>query len=98
VVLIGYVVALVLGNRGETPVDLVVSAPVLLPLWGVIAGCVGLGAILAMALFSWPMIRSRLQLRRQSQRIARLEQEIHGLRTQPLTEDEDGTEFRGREA
>lgn len=96
--MIGYVVALVLGNRGQTPVDLVFSEPVLLPLWAVIAGGVVLGAILATALLSWPMIRGRLQLRRQSQRIARLEQEVHGLRTQPLTEDEDGTEFQRREA
>jgi len=79
-------------------VDLIIAEPVLLPLWGVIAGSVGLGAILAMALFSWPMVRSRLRLRRQSRRIARLEQEVHGLRTQPLTEDEDETEFRRREA
>jgi len=95
VVVIGYVVALVLGNRGEATVDLVFSEPVLLPLWGVIAAGIGLGAILATALLSWPMIRSRLQLRRQSQRIARLEQEIHGLRTLPLTEDETGFRRRG---
>ncbi len=96
--MVGYVVALVLGNRAGTAVDLVFSEPVNLPLWAVIAGSVGLGAILAASGLSWPMVRNRLRLRRQSQRIARLEQEIHGLRTLPLTEDEDATGVRAREA
>lgn len=59
-----------------------------LRLWQAVLGALGLGAGAIVLTFAWPVVRMRLQLRRQTRRIRELEQEIHGLRTLPLAEDE----------
>ncbi len=55
------------------------------------------GATLAGLACSLPIVRYRLRLRRSRQRIAELEQELHGLRTLPLGDEAEG-EPRAREA
>ncbi len=57
-----------------------------------------LGAALTAVAFSWPIVRVRLRLRRESKRVAQLEQEVHGLRTLPLSEDDDAKAVEAREA
>ena len=47
------------------------------------------GGALMGALLSLPLLRLRLRVRRQSRRVTRLEQEVHGLRTLPLTEPDE---------
>ena len=42
---------------------------------------------LATLLFAWPLARAKLATRRQTKRIAQLEQEIHGLRTLPIASE-----------
>jgi hypothetical protein len=36
---------------------------------------------------TWPLVRLKLHTRRHQRRIAELEQEVHGLRTLPITTD-----------
>jgi uncharacterized membrane protein YciS (DUF1049 family) len=74
-------------NRELARVDLVFAA-LEQPLWIMLGSALLLGAALAAAAFSWPYLRLRLVVRRQSRRITRLEQEVHGLRTLPLGEQE----------
>jgi len=87
VLIVGYSVALAHRNDQPVPVDLIfrqlsdVGAGVL------ILGSLLLGAIAAALLCSFPIIRMRLRQRRSTKRISELEQELHGLRTLPLTED-----------
>jgi hypothetical protein len=38
-------------------------------------------------LLVWPLLRLKMQSRRQSKRMAELEQELHGLRTLPIASD-----------
>lgn len=59
-------------------------------LWMLLFGALLLGAAAAALALSWPYFRLRLLARRQGRRITQLEQEVHGLRTLPLT-DEDST-------
>jgi uncharacterized integral membrane protein len=63
-----------------------------------VLGAFLLGAALTGLAFSWPILRVRLRLRRESKRVAQLEQEVHGLRTLPLTEDDDAKAVEAREA
>ncbi len=55
----------------------------------IVLGAFLLGAALTAVAFTWPILRVRLRLRRESKRVAQLEQEVHGLRTLPLNEDDD---------
>ncbi len=92
IVLLGGVVAyaVYLGMQLEGTVDLdllFVQLPGT-PLWSVVLGAFGLGAILTGLSVAWPLLRLRLGARRQGRQINRLEQEVHGLRTLPLTDDE----------
>ncbi len=65
--------------------------------WLVIVVSLLAGATLAGLACSLPIVRYRLRLRRSRQRIAELEQELHGLRTLPLGDEAKG-EPRAREA
>ena len=55
--------------------------------WGVMVGSALVGAAFATLLFAWPLARAKLATRRQTKRIAQLEQEIHGLRTLPIASE-----------
>lgn len=92
IVLLGGVVAyaVYLGMQLEGTVDLdflFVQLPGA-PLWSVVLGAFGLGGLLTGLSVAWPLLRLRLGVRRQGRQINRLEQEVHGLRTLPLTDDE----------
>ena len=58
-------------------------------LWLLLFVAALLGAAAALVIVSWPYLRLRLLVRRQSRRITRLEQEVHGLRTLPLSEESE---------
>ncbi len=64
----------------------------------IVLGAFLFGAALTALAFSWPILRVRLRLRRESKRVAQLEQEVHGLRTLPLKEDDDAKAVEAREA
>ena len=68
-----------------------------LALWQALLGSftVGVGGVLLG--FGWPVIRMRLRVRRQARQIRELEQEIHGLRTLPLIEEENAEPATARE-
>ena len=84
VALVAYAAFLATRNDGPINVDLLFTGIEQISLWkGLLsafvlgAGTVGLACIAS-------IVRLRLGLRRQGRAIARLEQEIHGLRTLPL--------------
>jgi uncharacterized integral membrane protein len=62
----------------------------MMPLWGALVTSATFGAAAAALVLIWPMVRLKVQSRRQSKRIAELEQEIHGLRTLPIAGDAAG--------
>ena len=80
------VVYAVLSNGQEVYVNL----PFLVwptKLWGAMVASALVGGALATLLFAWPLTRAKLATRRQTKRIAQLEQEIHGLRTLPIASE-----------
>ena len=56
-----------------------------------------LGVSLTALGFTWPIVAVRLRLRRESRRVAQLEQEVHGLRTLPLSDDDEAKAVEARE-
>lgn len=83
------VVALVVGNGEPILVNfLIVQWPT--KVWGALVASAAFGAAAASMLLIWPVIRLKVQTRRQSKRIAELEQELHGLRTLPIAGDAAG--------
>ncbi len=74
-------------NADPVSVDLGFRTLVDVPLWMSLLGAGLLGAALAVAFFSWPLVSLRLRVRRGGKRITELEQEVHGLRTLPLSEE-----------
>jgi uncharacterized membrane protein YciS (DUF1049 family) len=83
------VVALVVGNGEPITVNfLIVQWPT--KVWGALVASAAFGAVAAVLVLIWPVIRLKVQSRRQSKRIAELEQEIHGLRTLPIAGDAAG--------
>ncbi len=83
------VVALVVGNGEPITVNLLlVQWPT--KVWGALVAAAAFGAVVAALMLSWPVVRLKVQTRRQSKRIAELEQEIHGLRTLPIANDAAG--------
>ncbi len=67
------------------------------PLGYIVLGSLLLGVAVTALAFSWPIVSVRLRLRRESRRVAQLEQEVHGLRTLPLSEDEAAKAVEARE-
>lgn len=59
-----------------------------LALWQALIGSFVAGVVGVVLAFGWPVIRIRLRVRRQVRQVRELEQEIHGLRTLPLIDDE----------
>lgn len=91
IVLLACVVAyaVYLGRQLEGTVDLDLLFMQLpgVRLWAVMLGAFGLGAAGTGLGVAWPLLRLRLGVRRQGRQISRLEQEVHGLRTLPLSAD-----------
>lgn len=79
---------------GYTVVSNTDPVTVVLPMWkwqtkswaAMIAAAI-VGSVATSLIVSWPMVRLKLQARRQTKRIAELEQEVHGLRTLPIASD-----------
>ena len=83
------VVALVVGNGDPITVNiLLVQWPT--KVWGALVAAAAFGASASALVLIWPVIRLKVQARRQSKRIAELEQELHGLRTLPIAGDKAG--------
>ncbi len=83
----GFAAFLVYNNLEQVSISLVFTVLEGVPLWGALLGTLVLGAFLAGLACLWPLLRLRLQVRRQARQITRLEREIHGLRTLPLEEE-----------
>lgn len=88
VVIVVYAIWLVLSNDQLVDVNLGFARLPQTPTWLVILGALLLGAVASGLACSWPILRYRLRLRRSRQRVAELEQELHGLRTLPLDSEE----------
>jgi uncharacterized membrane protein YciS (DUF1049 family) len=83
------VVALVVGNGEPIVVNLLlVQWPT--KVWGALVAAAAFGAAAASIVLVWPVVRLKVQTRRQGKRIAELEQELHGLRTLPIAGDSAG--------
>jgi uncharacterized integral membrane protein len=97
VLLLGLGVALIAQNREQSiPVHLVIVTFEQVPVWQALLISLLVGAGATALACAWPLTRYRLRLRRARQRMAELEQEVHGLRTLPLGEDdaEDAAQAR----
>jgi hypothetical protein len=68
-------------------INLYFARPQNVPVWQALLGALLGGAGLAALVFTWPILRLKLGMRRAQRRIAQLEQELHGLRTLPLADD-----------
>jgi uncharacterized integral membrane protein len=85
-----FVGALVIGwtfaHRNPEPVqvDLLVAPLAAQPLWRIVVGAFAAGAVLAGAIGIWQAMRLSLTARRWRKVAARLETELHQLRTLPL--------------
>ena len=85
------VVALVVGNGEPITVNLLlVQWPT--KVWGALVAAAALGALVSGLVLSLPVFRLKVQTRRQSKRIAELEQELHGLRTLPIANGANGAQ------
>lgn len=96
VALIAYAVYLATQNTAPVELELLFASPSS-PAWAVVLGSFVLGVVVMVLAFSWPLLRLRLVARRQSRQIARLEQEVHGLRTLPLEPDDPVSRPRAEE-
>ena len=75
-------------NTGRIPeINLLIARPTEVPVWMALFSSAIVGAALAVSFLSWPLLRTRLRVRRQARNIDELEQELHGLRTLPLSEE-----------
>jgi uncharacterized integral membrane protein len=74
-------------NGQVVDVNLPFLQPWPMELWRALLIAVLLGAALATLFLSLPLARAKLATRRQTKRIAQLEQEIHGLRTLPIANE-----------
>ena len=68
-------------------INLLIARPTEVPVWMALFSSAIVGAALAVGFLSWPLLRTRLRVRRQARNIDELEQELHGLRTLPLSEE-----------
>ncbi len=81
------VVARLFPDRNGDPVTvnfLLGSTPEI-PLWVVVLGAFVIGAAVSAVLFGLFLIRSKLQRRRYQKAVANLEDEVHQLRTLPIS-------------
>jgi uncharacterized membrane protein YciS (DUF1049 family) len=85
-------VFLVSGNDQLVPVNLLAIKMEAVPLWRVLLGSFVAGGLVIGLLVTWPYLRLRLRARTQARQISRLEQEVHGLRTLPLPDEESGAQ------
>jgi hypothetical protein len=69
-------------------VDFLFGATPEISLWKALVGAFAVGAVLATALWLFEVLRYALVARRYRKTVARLESEIHELRTLPLAESE----------
>ena len=97
-VVLGIVVAvaavavfLVSGNAQPVTVNLLVTQAEV-SVWRVLLGSFVSGGLVIGLLLTWPYLRLRLRVRTQARQITRLEQEVHGLRTLPLPDEESGAQ------
>ncbi len=88
VAVIAYAVYLVTQNDQPVTIQLLFASVVGAPAWSLLLGSFAAGASLTALALSWPLLRLRLAVRRQTRRVTRLEQEVHGLRTLPLSPEE----------
>lgn len=91
-----YLTLLGTGNRAEVPLNLVFRETHQ-PLGLIVLGALLIGVGITALAFTWPIVRVRMRLRRESRRVALLEQEVHGLRTLPLSEDDEAKAVEARE-
>ena len=84
------VAAVLLATQNDAPVtvNLLVFTVHDVPLWRVLLGAFVAGGTVVALVLSWPYLRLRLRVRGQARQITRLEQEVHGLRTLPLPDEE----------
>ncbi|MEE8556618.1 MAG: LapA family protein [Myxococcota bacterium] len=76
------------GNPEPVTVNLLFSTRPDVPLWRALLGSFITGGLAVAGVASWPYLRLRLRVRTQARQITRLEQEVHGLRTLPLPDEE----------
>jgi hypothetical protein len=79
--------AVYFASANATPIaeiNLYFARPQNVPVWQALLAALLAGAALAALVFSWPIVRLNLGMRRARRRIATLERELHGLRTLPL--------------
>jgi uncharacterized membrane protein YciS (DUF1049 family) len=97
-VLVVYAAFVVANNGDHVTLNLLFVRLDLVPVWQILLITLLGGGAIATLLFTLPFVRLRLRVRSQSREIRRLEQEVHGLRTLPLTEtDEPGAARSARE-
>ncbi len=85
VVLALYLAVVATRNTEPVNIDFVFSELPGIPSWLVIITALLLGALIAAGLLAWPLARLGLRSRQDRRRIEQLEQELHGLRTLPLS-------------
>jgi uncharacterized membrane protein YciS (DUF1049 family) len=85
--------ALIVSNNPQ-PVDInmLFTTAAGVPLWRAMGISFVSGGLLVALVLLWPYTRVRLRTRLQARQITRLEQEIHGLRTLPLPDQESGAQ------
>ena len=88
VAVIAYAVYVVSQNGQPVTIQLLFTSVVGAPVWSLLLGSFAAGVSLTALAFSWPLLRLRLAVRRQTRHVTRLEQEVHGLRTLPLSLEE----------
>lgn len=92
-----YLAFLVNGNPELTKLNLLFGE-MMVPVWLLVLAATLAGAAIASLSFAWPLLRGRMRLRKATQRVAVLEQEVHGLRTLPLAEQDEAEAAAAREA
>ena len=84
VALAAYATLFVFKNTYEVQMVLPFIAQGELPSWLICVLSAAVGATATSLALSFPILRRGAQVRRDTKKIARLEQELHGLRTLPL--------------
>ncbi len=97
VAVIAYSVYLVTQNGQPVAIDLLFTSVAGAPAWSLLLVSFAAGASLTALVLSWSLLRLRLSVRRQTRRVTRLEQEVHGLRTLPLSPEEPAPSDLARE-